>query len=94
MDASTHHKERSVRFRISGLEPTQFTHLFQLSEEELASQGIVRYVATAKPGFPCRVSLQDAEPGEKILLLNYIHLDTATPYSASHASHHAGLVHR
>jgi hypothetical protein len=67
------------------LEPTQFTHLFHLSEEEFASHIMLRYIVTAKPGFPCRVSLQDAEPGEKVLLLNYIHLDTATPYRASHA---------
>jgi hypothetical protein len=74
-----------MHFRMAALEPTQFSHLFHLSEEELASHGILRYVVTAKPSFPCRVSLQDAEPGEKILLLNYIHLDTATPYRASHA---------
>ncbi len=74
-----------MHFRMFALEPTQFSHLFHLSEEELASHGMLCYVVTAKPGFPCRVSLQDAEPGEKVLLLNYIHLDTATPYRASHA---------
>ena len=74
-----------MHFRISGLEPTQFSHLFSLSEEKLASHGVLRYVVTAKPGFPCRVSLQDAELGEKALLLNYTHLETATPYRASHA---------
>ena len=74
-----------MHFRISGLEPTQFSHLFNLSEEKLASHDVLRYVVTAKPGFPCRVSLQDAELGEKALLLNYTHLETATPYRASHA---------
>jgi len=74
-----------MHFRISGLEPTQFRHLFHLSETELASLDILRYVVTEKPGFPCRVSLQDAEAGEEVLLLNYTHLDTATPYRASHA---------
>ena len=74
-----------MHFRISGLEPTQFRHLFHLSETELASLNILRYVVTEKPGFPCRVSLQDAEAGEEVLLLNYTHLDTATPYRASHA---------
>ena len=85
MDASKDLNERHMHFRISGLEPTQFTHLFNLMEEELASLSILRYVVTDKPGFPCRVSLQDAEPGEKVLLLNYTHLDTTTPYRASHA---------
>ena len=74
-----------MHFRISGLEPMQFRHLFHLSETELASLDILRYVVTEKPGFPCRVSLQDAEPDEVVLLLNYTHLDTATPYRASHA---------
>ena len=74
-----------MHFRISGLEPMQFCHLFHLSETELASLDILRYVVTEKPGFPCRVSLQDAETGEEVLLLNYTHLDTATPYRASHA---------
>jgi hypothetical protein len=74
-----------MSFQISPLEPTQFSHLFNLSEEELARQGVLRYTVTDKPGFPCRVSLSDAEPGETLLLLNYTHLDTATPYRASHA---------
>ena len=74
-----------MHFQISALDPTQFSHLFHLSEKELASHGILRYAVTTNPGFPCRVSLQDAELGEKLLLLNYTHLDTATPYRASHA---------
>jgi hypothetical protein len=74
-----------VSFRISGLEPTRFSHLFHRSDEELAAAGALRYRVTDKPGFPCRVSLEDVEPGESVLLLNYTHLDTATPYRASHA---------
>jgi hypothetical protein len=31
------------------------------------------------------VSLQDAEPGETLLLLNYEHLAVASPYRARHA---------
>lgn len=74
-----------MSFRISGLEPNRFSHLFHRSDEELAAAGALRYRATDKPGFPCRVSLEDVEPGESVLLLNYTHLDTATPYRASHA---------
>ena len=74
-----------MHFQISALEPTQFSHLLHLSEAELASHGVLRYLVTEKPGFPCRVSLLDAELGETVLLLNYTHLDTATPYRASHA---------
>ena len=74
-----------MNFRIPGLEPTTFKHLFNLCDEDLAAHGVIRYVVTAKPGFPCRVSLQDAEPGAKVLLMNYTHLDSSTPYRASHA---------
>jgi hypothetical protein len=74
-----------MNFQISGLDPATFSHLFGLGETELAQQGVLRYTVTDKPGSPCRISLLDAEPGETVLLLNYTHLDTATPYRASHA---------
>jgi len=45
----------------------------------------VRQVVDHKPGFPCRVSLTDAEIGETVLLLNYEHLPVHSPYRASHA---------
>jgi hypothetical protein len=38
-----------------------------------------------KPGFPCRVSLEDAEIGETVLLLNYEHQAAASPYRSQHA---------
>jgi hypothetical protein len=44
-----------------------------------------RVVADAKPGYPDRVELRDAEPGETLLLLNYLHQPAETPYKASHA---------
>jgi len=72
-------------FRISGLDRDQFASLFGLSDAQLSERGIVRRVADRQPGFPCRVSLQDAEPGETLLLLNYEHLAVASPYRASHA---------
>jgi hypothetical protein len=40
-------------------------------------------VADAKPGFPCRVSLADAEVGETVLLLPFTHHDVSSPYRAS-----------
>ena len=72
-------------FRISGLDRDQFAPLFGLSDAQLSERGIVRRVADRQPGFPCRVSLQDAQPGETLLLLNYEHLAVASPYRASHA---------
>ena len=39
--------------------------------------------AETTPGFPCRVSLVDAEPGEEVLLVPFTHHDVASPYRAS-----------
>ena len=42
-------------------------------------------VADENPGFPCRVSLKDAEVGESVLLMNYEHQPASSPYRSSHA---------
>lgn len=74
-----------MAYRISGLSPAPYEALFGLSEEELAARGAIRVTADGKPGFPCRITLEDAEPGETLLLLNHVSQDAATPYRASHA---------
>ena len=74
-----------MSFRITGLPADRFTHLFGLADAELARHRALRKTCDEKPGFPCRVSLQDAEPGERVLLLNYEHLPVDSPYRASHA---------
>ena len=74
-----------MTFRITGLPLTQFQHLFGLSDEALASKGAKRYIANSKPGFPDRISMRDAELGETLLLLNYLHQPADTPYRATHA---------
>lgn len=45
--------------------------------------GAKRYVADRNPGFPCRVSLQDAAPGERLLLIPFTHQSADSPYRAS-----------
>lgn len=74
-----------MTYRISGLDASQFAHLVGLSDEELARHSAVRMTADAKPGFPCRVTLDDAEPGETLLLVNYCSHDGSNPYRATHA---------
>src|SRR3569833_2703447 len=71
-----------MSFQVSGLSREQFAPLFGLSDAELATRDIVRRTADKSPGFPCRVSLMDAVPGETLLLLNYEHLPVASPYRA------------
>src|SRR5271169_6581628 len=72
-----------MRLRYIGLDPGQFRELFALPDAALAARGIQRVTADAKPGFPCRVSLEDAEPGETLLLLPFEHQPAASPYRAS-----------
>jgi hypothetical protein len=72
-----------MSFRATGLSPSHFDPLFALSDGELAARGIQRMTADEKPGFPCRVTLEDAEPGERLLLLPFEHQRAHSPYRAS-----------
>ena len=74
-----------MSFRISGLDPALFRHLYDLSDDELARLNARRYVVDSKPGFPDRIGIRDLEPGESVLLVNYVHQPAETPYRASHA---------
>jgi Protein of unknown function (DUF1203) len=74
-----------MNFQITALPATEFAPLFALSDAQLANHGALRMRVDRTPGFPCRVSLRDAEPGESVLLINYEHLSVAGPYRARHA---------
>ena len=69
-------------FQISALHRDDFEDFFRLDDEELAVRGAKRYVANKTPGFPCRVSLEDAAPGERVILLPYAHQPAHSPYRA------------
>jgi Protein of unknown function (DUF1203) len=72
-----------TNFRIVGLPLAQFQSLFSLDDNELAQKDARRLIVDAKPGFPCRVSLQDAEIGERVVLVPFVHHDVESPYRAS-----------
>ena len=72
-------------FKISALNIDKFSHLFGLDREALARQGVQRKVVDSNPGFPCRVSLRDAQVGENVLMMNYEHQPMLTPFRSSHA---------
>ena len=74
-----------MSYIIRGLDPEPFAALIGLSDEELAARNARRVFADSKPGFPCRVTLEDAEPGESLILTNHVSNDGKTPYRASHA---------
>lgn len=74
-----------MSFRSLGLSPTPFQDLFGLPDAALAERGARRHIADKPIGFPDRIELRDAAPGETLLLLNYMHQPADTPYRASHA---------
>ena len=70
-------------FRITGLSPQPFQSLFAQHDQALAKLGVQRCFADDAAGYPCRVSLAHAAPGEELILLSYEHQDACSPYRAS-----------
>lgn len=73
-----------MTYRIQGLDPAPFRPLFNLSDKALAERSTIRMPVTTRPGFPCRISLEDAAVGRHVLLLNHRHVASG-PYAATHA---------
>jgi Protein of unknown function (DUF1203) len=70
-----------MHFRIRGLPAEPFAPLFTLNDEALAERGAVRRIADdSAAGYPCRISLTDATPGDELILTNYEHHAVASPY--------------
>ncbi len=74
-----------MSFQINALPRLPFDPLFSLDDASLRSRHARRVTADQCPGFPCRVSLIDAAPGEEVLLVHYEHHTAASPFRASHA---------
>ncbi len=74
-----------MNFKVSGLPVGPFQALFGQPEHTLSAHGAVRRIADKSPGFPCRVSLRDAEVGESLLLINFEHLPVAGPFRSRYA---------
>ena len=54
-----------------------------MSQEELKQKDIRSCIVDSFPGYPCRISLQDAPVGEEVFLLTHEHHTTKSPYRAS-----------
>ena len=72
-----------MTFAIRGLDPAPFRPLFEMSDAQLAARNALRRFADDCPGFPCRVSLEDADLGEEVVLLHFAHHPVDTPYRES-----------
>ena len=70
-------------FRITGLPLADFAALLQLDDDALRARGVQRVVADAPNAYPCRITLEDAAPGEELLLLSYAHLPARMPYASA-----------
>ena len=73
----------TTNFIVKPLEKNIFVELLSKSEEQLAKVNARRLIADSKPGYPCRVSLIEAEVGERVLLIPFKHHDVPSPYQAS-----------
>lgn len=67
-----------MTYQITGIGPDQLENIARAS-------GTVRVTASSKPGFPCRITLEDAERGEELLLFNHVSHDVGSPYRSSYA---------
>ncbi len=74
-----------MTYRITGLNRAPFADLIGASDAVLASHNAIRVTAATKPGYPCRISLDDAEVGETLILVNHVSHNVATPYRSAYA---------
>lgn len=74
-----------MTYMIRGLSPHAFDQYRGLDDVQLARLSARRVTATSKPGFPCRVTLEDAGEGESLILLNHVSHDVETPYRSAYA---------
>ena len=70
-------------FQVVALDEQQFSPLFDLTDDELARHNARRFRVEANPGYPCRVTLEDAAIGETVIGLPFQHLPASSPYQAS-----------
>ena len=74
-----------MTYCIEGLDPAPYRELTALADDALQARGVHRMAVTDRPGFPCRVTLDECAVGESVLLLNHASRTGDTPYRATHA---------
>lgn len=74
-----------MAYRIEGLDPAPYAPLFALGDADLSEQGARRVTADGRRAFPCRATLEDAEAGETLILVNHVSHDVVGPFRSSFA---------
>lgn len=78
-------RNKAMDFRITGLSPDPFVHLYGQSDAALKARNVIRVPVNAKPGFPDRIEMREGEIGEAMLLLNHLYQPALSPYRGCHA---------
>ncbi|HST37686.1 MAG TPA: DUF1203 domain-containing protein [Allosphingosinicella sp.] len=73
-----------MTYRMEGLAPAAFESLFGMMEGGLEARLARRVTADAPGAYPCRITLADAEPGEELLLVNYVSHDVEGPFRTAY----------
>ncbi len=71
-----------MSFLINSLPSTAYNALHALSDEDLLNHNAKRLPVHAKPGYLCRISLEDINIGETVIVVNHEHQPHKTPYHA------------
>ena len=72
-----------MRFQIEALPPGTFQSLFDVGDEERARYNAQLIRVEETNSTPCRISLEDARPGEEVILAPYEHQGAQSPFHAS-----------
>ena len=69
-------------FKFIAVDKKEFDLFMNLNDEELEAHQAKWLTVDEYPGYPCRVSLEDARIGERVLFLPYWHHDVKSAYKA------------
>jgi hypothetical protein len=72
-----------MSFQIIPVPAELFASLSRTEEPMHERRQVHRLVADSPQGYPCRVSLRDADVGDELVLLEYQHQPAKSPYRAS-----------
>jgi hypothetical protein len=80
---ASHSNPHMNSFQLVGLPAEPFADLFALPDAQLLPLNIHRMIVDEEHSYPCRISLEDAQIGEEVLLLPFEHQPAMSLYRAS-----------